>query len=893
MVCLKRSKVLSISLFCIFFISYPLICMGYNNKILVLPFVIHGPKDIQHLGFRIQKDLSSDLRSRGGYIVPPEMINAHEIVLKRPLTRKDIDQISTIFDANWVISGSLTKIGKRISLDFQLYHCPVTKPPFSLFFMEDSLDSLPQAITRASERIFQHIGGVLRILDIKIEGNRRIETDAIMAVIKSKKGDMVDPKRLNEDLRNVYKMGYFRDVIIEKEERPKGAVIVFRVKEKPTISKIRFEGNRHVSDDDLLKECGIREFTILDYGEVKQSIKRLVDFYRLKGYYNVSIKEKIQELPNNEVSLTYEIKEGEKVYIKKITFIGNNTFSDKKLKDVMETGERGFFSWITKSGLLDRKKLDVDIQRLISFYQNNGFIKVKIGEPKIIYERDKGLKITIEIMEGTRYRVRDIKIRGKKKEDLIASPSEILTLLKTRQGQYFNRKILRKDILTLRQFYVDKGYAYAEVIPSTEMDDKRHLVSILFTISKGKKVRFERINITGNVYTRDKVIRRQLRISEQEYFSGEKLRKSIENLHRLGYFEDVEVKMDKGSQDDLMILNIHVKERPTGSFTIGAGYSSFDKAMLMFQIAQNNFLGYGQKLAASGSLGSKTTQFDIRFTEPYFMDRPISAGVDLYNWKREYDEYTKKSTGGGLRSSFPIGFDKEFTRGLASYYYDDSEISEIEDTASIYIKDMAGRNVTSSVTIGIKRDSKDRPWNTTKGSYNKFSIEYAGGLLGGDVYFTKYLLRSGWYVPLFWDTVFFMQGRWGYVEARSGGKLPVYQKFRIGGINTVRGYDYASISPKDPITGDRIGGEKMMVYNFEYRFPLIKEQGLVGLVFFDAGNVLTDDQSWTLTGIRKSIGFGVRWYSAIGPIRIEYGKIIDRRAGEPSGNWEFTIGGLF
>ena len=340
-------------------------------------------------------------------------------------------------------------------------------------------------------------------------------------------------------------------------------------------------------------------------------------------------------------------------------------------------------------------------------------------------------------------------------------------------------------------------------------------------------------------------------------------------------------------------IYISVKEKPTGSFSFGIGYSSVDRLMLMAQVAESNFLGKGQKLSVSANLGAVSNEFDIRFREPWLFDRPVSGDINIYKWKREYDEYTKDSVGGELGLGFPLRKIDGFTRGYITYDLDLANVTDVADTAALEIKDMRGRNATSSLTFEIRRDSRNRFWNTSKGSINSLSFEYAGGLLGGDVAFDKYLARSAWYFPLRGDTVFMAQGRWGYITKRSGGKLPVYQKFRIGGLNTVRGFDYASISPTDPATGDKIGGEKMMVYNFEYRFPLIKEAGIVGLFFMDMGNVFTKDESYGFSGIKKSVGTGIRWYSPIGPLRLEYGKVLGPKEGEPSGNWEFSIGGIF
>ncbi|MBE9592629.1 MAG: outer membrane protein assembly factor BamA, partial [Proteobacteria bacterium] len=360
---------------------------------------------------------------------------------------------------------------------------------------------------------------------------------------------------------------------------------------------------------------------------------------------------------------------------------------------------------------------------------------------------------------------------------------------------------------------------------------------------------------------------------------------------RLGFFEEVEVNTKKGSSDEEMVLDIHVEERPTGMLSFGIGYSSAEHTIGTLQISQNNLFGRGQSLSAKASLSNKATRYTLSFTEPWLFDKPLSAGIDLYDWEYEYDEYIKDSTGGRLKLGFPLGLD--FTRGSVIYTYDDAEIRDVLETASQIIKDMIGRNVTSSLTLGISRDSRDRRFNARQGSVNSFTVEYAGGFLGGDNYFTKYMARSAWFYPFFWDTAFSMQGKWGYIDQRPGGELPVYEKFRLGGMNTVRGFRYGTISPIDLTTGDRIGGEKMMVYNIEFRFPLQKEQGIMGVLFFDAGNVFTADEDYTFAGIRSSAGAGIRWYSPVGPLRLEWGKNLDPEPGEAGSTWEFTIGTPF
>ncbi|MBW1849981.1 MAG: outer membrane protein assembly factor BamA [Deltaproteobacteria bacterium] len=434
-----------------------------------------------------------------------------------------------------------------------------------------------------------------------------------------------------------------------------------------------------------------------------------------------------------------------------------------------------------------------------------------------------------------------------------------------------------------------------------------HLVDLTYYISKGSKVRFERINITGNTITRDKVIRRELEAIEGEDFSGGALKTSTENLKRLGFFEDVEMVPKKGSRDDLMVLDVKVTEKPTGSFSLGAGYSSEDSVFTMFQVAQSNLYGRGQTLQASAKLGGLSSEFNITFTEPWLFDTRYSGTFNIYRWKQEYEDYSfqgssiesykRNSYGGRIGIGFPmnylIDYFDELTRGTVSYSHDNSDISNVPIDASAAWKDMEGENITSSITLSMRRDSRDEPWNTSTGSVNSLSFEYAGGVLGGSVYYNKYRASSAWYFPLFWKTVFLLRGNWGYVDRRSGGKLPVYQKFRIGGINSVRGFDYGHISPRDPITGDFIGGGKMMYYNFEYRVPLLKGQGIVGLVFYDTGNVWEEDDNYSFSDMRESVGAGIRWYSPMGPLRLEYGKNLDPQFDEETGKWEFSIGGLF
>jgi len=856
----------------------------------VMPLKVYATKPFNYLERGFQEMLCREFKKKGIPTISPAVVNQHPLAYRVELDRAHFARLGNDLGAGRILTGTLTQIGKAISVDLRLVDVTGEKDPYFLSMTSGSVEKLEETVEKIALKLSYEIAGVPMVNLVQVQGNQRIESEAILAVVRTKKGNPIDYERLDKDLRDIYSMGFFKDVQIETKDAPRGKTIILRVTEKPSIGRIAFEGNKKIKDEDLKEELGIKLYAILDQNEVKQGANRLRELYRQKGYYNADISSNIEPLPNNEVMLKFHITENEKVFVTRIQFSGNEAFNDGKLKNILETSEKGFFSWLTKSGYLDKKKLEFDVHKITSFYHNHGYIQAKVGAPTVEFEKDKGLTISFEVQEGPQYGVRSVNVQG----DLIESSDELLKNTKIGKEKKFNRETVRTDVLTLKAIYEDKGYAFAEVRPLVKEDDKAYLTDITYDISEGEKVRFERINIYGNTTTRDKVIRRELKVFEGDYYSGKGLKRSMQNLNRLAYFEDVEIQTKKGRDEGLMILDFNVKERSTGSFSLGAGYSSEDAAFGVFSVGEKNLFGRGYKLDLSAKIGGETSEYDIRFVEPWLFDRHISLGLDIFKTEKEYDEYTKDSLGGAVTLGFPMDFLDEFTRWSIKYGYDDAEVTDILETASVLIKDMAGRSVTSSVMLEIARDSRDRYFNPSRGSVNTLSFEYAGGTMGGDVAFNRYKARTAWYFPLFWRTVIMAQGRWGYMEERfEDGKLPVYQKFRLGGASTIRGFDYGDVSPMDSVTGDRIGGEKMMVYNLELRFPLLPEQGVVGVLFFDTGNVWPEVDSYSFSDMRQSVGPGIRWYSPLGPLRLEYGIILDTEEGEKAGRWEFSVGGEF
>jgi outer membrane protein insertion porin family len=791
---------------------------------------------------------------------------------------KHLRELGVQNGADYVVWGSLTRIGTKFSLDTKLLESFEKKAPRILTVEGEGIGNLLGVVKKLGNDLTFTIFKREKVAAIEVVGNRRIEADAIKRVIQTKPGNIYTVKNLSEDLKRVYQMGFFEDVRVESESTPKGKVVTFQIIEKSTIRRIRFKGNVIYDDEDLQESLDIQTGSILNIFKIRSNLNRIENLYREKNYHNVQVTYQIDELKRNQADLEFIIKEGEKQQIKQIKFEGNTVFDDGDLKDEITSSEKGFFSIITSSGEMNEEQLSQDVDQLTAFYQNNGYLQAKVGEPVIVY-KGKWIYITFKIQEGRRFKVGKVDIAG----DVILPLEELKKKLKISQQPYFSRELVRKDVITLSDLYSDKGYAYAQINPDIKENEKDLVVHITYDVKKGEQVYFEKIIIAGNKKTRDKVIRRELKVYEQELFSGRQLKRSIRNLYRMDYFEDVQVKTEKGSAEDKMNLKIDVTEKSTGSFSIGAGYSSVEDIFASASVTQRNLFGRGQTLSLKAIVGGRSDRYTLSFTEPWLFEIPLSGGFDIYRWKRNFDTYEKLSTGGKLRTGYLVYDD---TRAYLSYTYDISTVEDVEEDAPDGIKEMEGDFAESSVSGSLRYDSRNRIFNPTEGSEHRLTIKYAG--LGGDISFTKYTGKTGWYFPIAWNTVGFVHAKAGYVTENPDGFLPLYERFYLGGINSLRGFEWRSVGPRDE-KGAEIGGDKFVQFNLEYLIPLFLEFNIFGVVFFDTGNAYDNDENVDLGNMRESAGGGVRWYSPVGPIRLEYGYILDRLEGEPSGRWEFSM----
>jgi outer membrane protein insertion porin family len=849
--------------------------------VIVMPFAVHAPAELAYLRDEIPEAMRQQFEEEGANarVLEPETAEAWG---KTGDTDADVARLAIQTGADYVVRGSLTWIGQNFSLDARLLASAGDRPAKVFSAVGQGVENLPGVVKKVARDMGLTIFKRQRVADVEVQGNQRIETDAIRRVIKTRPGDVFLAKNAAEDLKAVFGMGYFDDVQIQAEPRTDGLALVFAVTEKPTVRSIQLAGNVVFDEEDIRKSLTLKKGSILNIYTVRNDMRRIEEMYKEKNYHNVSVSYQIQPQKNNQADVEYKIDEGSKILIKRILFTGNAAFSESQLKKEIATSEKSILSWFTSAGDLNQEILNQDSGRLTAFYHNNGYIRARVGDPQVEFEED-GIVVTFKVSEGPRFKVGKVDFSG----DLILPKDELMKKIKITKEPFYNRETLRSDVLGLTDIYTGEGYAYADVSPKVDQDNENLVANITFQIDRGNQVYFERIQISGNTKTRDKVIRRELRVYEEELYGGQRLKRGIRNLNRLDYFQNVKVDTAKGSADDRMKMNVEVTEKSTGSFSFGAGYGSEENGFVTAQVAERNLFGRGQTLGLRGMVGAKTQKYVLSFTEPWLFDIPLSAGAEAYKWDYDYDEYTKDSIGGKLKFSYPL---YDYIRGYLTYTYDFTDIRNVDEDAAESIQRDEGQHTKSSITLMPRYDSRDSLFNAKEGSVHSIEYEFAG--IGGDVGFNKIIGDTGWYIPLVWKLVGVVHGRAGYVNKLPNWDLPDYEKFYLGGINTLRGFDRDDLAPKD--NGSPVGGEKFIQGNFEIKFPLVEEAGVYGILFLDTGAVYSQDETWDFNKLRESAGPELRWLSPIGPIRLAYGFVLDPKSGDSgSGSFEFSMASAF
>lgn len=912
---MRRSRwSIAIAVFCLWTLwcaGRPGLLSGADGvSVGVLPFFVNSREPLDYLGSAIPEMISSRLEKKGEITVIPRP--ALTAAVKKhgwqAIDEARALQIGKATGADVMVAGTLTKLGTMISLDVTVFSVSGLKEPRRIYVTASDTDSLIAKVNELSRRLNFIILDRQIVSDVKVTGNRFIEKDAILYAIQTRKGEVFSPEVLQEDLKKIYQLGYFKDIQIISTDTDQGKEITFQVVEKPMVKSVQITGNKALKLEDIQKVMEVKPRTILDLNKAVGDVERIKKLYLDKGYYDAEITYKTTQLDEDFATVDFMIKENQVVKVKKVTFSGNNSIPSRELSKVIETRKKHWLlSLFTTIGIFKDESLEKDVERLTAYYYSKGFLLAKVDKPTVEFKKGDGIYVHFHITEGDRFTIGSIDFKG----DLIYEPSALAKKIQSKSGQIFNGRTLNDDLITIKGLYAEKGFAYADISPLTEIKQDEKKVNIVFSIDRGEKIYIEEIKISGNTRTRDNVIRRELRLTEGSVYNSEEIKRSKQEVNNLGFFENVNINTEPGSKPNLVKLKVDVKERPTGSFSIGAGYSSVDSLMGMFQISQNNLFGRGQQLTLMAQLGGRSNYYNISFTEPWFRDTRTSVGFDLFNITREYEDFDRDSSGFMLRTSFPF-YRYDFTRYHITYRYESTDIDVTDDDVALELQKQEGKTTVSSISNSLIFDSRDDKWKPREGMYLSGGIEVAG--FGGDARFLGLTGSAAKWFPLPWDTAFMIRGTIGELF-EMGEDIPISEKFFLGGLDSLRGFEARSVGPRErrpkrdkhirlfgtPYTikrrgksdeKDVVGGEKELYFNFEYLFPIMKEAGIRGVIFFDTGNAYEKSDTF-FSDMRYDVGFGVRWYSPFGPLRLEWGKNLSPRDDEKGSNFEFSMGRSF
>ncbi len=724
---------------------------------------------------------------------------------------------------------------------------------------------------------------------IEIQGNQRIDSSTILFYIKSEQGQPLVRNQIREDIEQIFSLGQFRDIKVDVQSTADGAKLVFIVEEIPSIGDVRLVGNDKVDAKEIFDVINIKRGATFSDHLIQESKEGITGVYHDKGFFFV--KTQIDTTVNEDglVDVMMRVNEGKKVNIEKVRFSGNKTFKDKELLKIIETKAYSWLSFLDESGIYRKDLLKLDLLKLESYYHDHGFLRVRVLEPEIeVNNKLKEIYITVPVEEGRRYRVGKVEID----KDPELSEAELKEAILTREKEIYNESQVRGDVVALAEVFSKKGYAYADVNPNIKINDDSLTVDLNMEIDKGKKVYVGKVNIAGNTKTRDNVIRREFRLKEGDLFDSDKLKRSKQRINNLKFFDDVKTDTRRGEDPELIDIDTTLSERPTGSFSIGAGFSSVENLIFNSSISQNNLFGRGQSLSFSTALSSRRTNFNLNFTEPKFLDSQVLMGIDLFNRENDFFSFDTQSKGGSIRLGRGLG---EYDWVGLQYRFEEVEVTNVSEAdLSEFLKNET--RTTSRISPSFIHDSRDNFLNPTIGWRHVAKFEIAGGPLGGsDFYRTGF--ETTYYHPLIGKLVGAVHGEVNVASGYGGDNLPIFERYFMGGSSSLRGYTIRDVGPKNA-EGDPLGGDQSLLFNLEVQYPFTKT--FRGFAFYDRGNVYgsgpnteTTEQVIDFATMRDAIGAGIRFLSPFGPIGFSYGIKLDKQPGENFGEFQFSAGSAF
>ena len=780
----------------------------------------------------------------------------------------------------------------------------------------------------------------LPVTRVEVSGNRRIVAEDIAAYIKFDGQEGFTPEALSINAKELWQTGFFDDVQIDLQKRDNSVVLRIIVRERPNVLTVSFEGNDEISSDDLKEKLETKEGSILNHQTIQRSIQKIRDAYAEKGYFLAEATSEVIPLKNNEVEVKFKVTEHNEVTVRRVSFIGNRDISSSELIASMITGNPGILSF-GSGGTFRQDAFERDMAVISAMYYDRGYLQVSVHSPRIMLTPDRtGIEISVTIDEGPRFKIRQLRVyeRGPDGREVepIGGRKALQAKLPLESGDYFNRAALMEGIQAIARSYRDEGYANVVTNPETNVDAETLEVDITVPIVRNQLVTIERIEIRGNTKTRDKVIRRELELIEGHHFSQSALERSKMRVTALGFFERVDFTQEAGTSPDKMRIYVEVGERQTGTFQIGAGFSTIESVIITAQIQQTNLFGNGQQLSLNGQISGIRQQLTLQFYEPYFLDTPVRFSADLYNQLRYYVDFSQTRFGGSVTWGYPI-IQPELAASF-TYTLENNEVSTASSpslfanqrTSSVFrrlpLANLFQDGIISSIRPSIVWDSRNDRQFPTSGLYFSGSTEIAPKALGSENEFVKTRLTGRYYVPIGnFGAVLKLNQEFGIITSPSAKGVPIYQRFFLGGILDVRGFVFRTLGPRMPLSrtldpnsqpipgGAAIGGNMMYYQNLEFEFPIVKSVGVRGVFFTDLGNAWNLEAIYCQTGsgivepsrnpcfdmsdffstLRASYGAGLRWFSPLGPLRFELGLPFSPLYDEQSSRFEFTIGNFF
>jgi outer membrane protein insertion porin family len=785
------------------------------------------------------------------------------------------------------------------------------------------------------------------ILSIDVTGNRRVAKEDVISYLKEKPGQIFKTETLTSDVRALWDAGFFDDIEADLSRNDKGVTLRFLVRERPNIKGVEFEGNEEIEADKLGEAIEVKPNTILSIPAVRRSVQKVKDAYAEKGYFLADVEFVIEPQRDNEVIVRFKIKEHQPVTVRRVTFIGNESVPESELREQMQTGQGSIFSF-GSGGPFKQDMFERDVLMLSALYYDKGYMSVQIGTPRVMLTPDReGIEITLVIHEGPRFKVRQLKVFERDADgnevEPIGGRRALRQKIRAHSGDWFNRAEIIKDLQAVRTLYRDAGYYSVEADPETEVDAVHREVDIVIPIRRGPLTKVERIEIKGNTKTRDKILRREMEIEEGQLYSETKVEDSKKRITALGYFERVDVTTEQGSAPDKVVIYFEIAERPTGTFQVGAGFSSVENFIATAQVQQANLFGNGQSLALQAQVSGLRQIISIRFFEPYFLDSDWSFSTELFDQLYVFPDFSRRSLGGSVTYGYALvqpwlrlsltataEHDKVDTSAVNTFFGSTSGFANVFQRLPLANLFNDGR--TFSLRPALIYDTRDNRLFPSSGIYLQLSTEWANEALGSEIEFLRHRFTGRFYYPLFGQTgqpgsgvVLKLNTELGYITSPSAAGVPIFQRFFLGGILDVRGYRLRTIGPRLPLNqsldvnappianGANIGGNLQAYSNLELEFPIVDKVGIRGVVFADAGNSWNTENQFcrttpapqfnqvvspcfdvsSLANLRTSTGFGIRWFSPLGPLRFEWGFPLAPLPYEESYVFEFTIGNFF